>query len=175
MHAAMHSPTAMSRLVNLHGPGFPELRLWALRTLLCVPGVRSALARVVRIAPLRWAHANVHYYDESLKSLEEARVYGEPLGTPEGAEAFTRILRDSVDPVEMRRFQRSLAALEGRFVVPLQLIYAAEDPMVPASFGPRFASLLPDAEFVVLEEASHFAHVDATPRFVDAVLPFLQS
>jgi pimeloyl-ACP methyl ester carboxylesterase len=176
MQLALLDPGAMSRLVNLHSPGFPEARLWALRALLSIPGVKALLARIVRIDPVRWAHRNVHYYDESLKSLEEARTYAAPLATPEGAAAFASILRESVDPGEMRRFHRVLAARrEGDgFPIPLQLLYAEEDPMVPASFGPRFAAAIPDAEFVTLKEASHFAHVDATAAFVDVVLPFLE-
>jgi pimeloyl-ACP methyl ester carboxylesterase len=172
MQLALQDPGAMSRLVNLHSPGFPELRLWALRVLLSIPGVQALLARVVRIDPVRWAHRNIHYFDESLKSLEEARTYAEPLSTPDGAAAFARILRDSVDPAEMKRFQTALAGLDG-FPIPLMLLYAQRDPMVPASFGPRFAAAIPDAEFVTLEEASHFAHVDATAAFVQAVTPFL--
>jgi hypothetical protein len=51
------------------------------------------------------AHRNVHYYDESLKSLEEAREYGEPLATASGAESFIRYLADAA---------RALAAYDGR-------------------------------------------------------------
>lgn len=55
-----------------------------------VPGVAAGLRRVVRHDPLRWAHRNVRYYDETLKSLEEAREYGEPLARAAGARSFTR-------------------------------------------------------------------------------------
>jgi pimeloyl-ACP methyl ester carboxylesterase len=37
------------------------------------------------------------------------------------------------------------------------------------------AELLPRADFVWLDRASHFAHVDAADRFVAAVLPFLEA
>lgn len=176
MQLALADPGAMSRLVNLHSPGFPELRLWALRTLLGIPGARALLSGIVRLRPLRWAHRNVHYRDETLKSLEEARTYAAPLSTREGAAAFASILAESVDPAEMRAFQAVLtsrkAAGQG-FPVPLQLVYAAQDPMVPPRFGPAFAEAIPDAEFVLLENASHFAHIDATTDFLAAVEPFL--
>ncbi len=175
MHLALLDPGAMSRLVNLHSPGFPELRLWALRALLSVPGGRALLAALVRFDPVRWTHRNVHYFDESLKSLEEARTYAAPLTTPEGRDAFGRILRDTMNPGEMGRFQSALAGLRdvGGFPIPLQLLYAERDPMVPASFGPRFATAIPDAEFAVLKDASHFAHVDAPEAFLEAAVPFL--
>ena len=45
--------------------------------------------------------------------------------------------------------------------------------MVPPSIGARLARLLPDAEMVWLARASHFAHVDAVPAFLDVALPFI--
>ena len=45
--------------------------------------------------------------------------------------------------------------------------------MVPPSVGERMGALLPGAERVWLDGASHFAHVDATDAFVRAALPFL--
>jgi pimeloyl-ACP methyl ester carboxylesterase len=45
--------------------------------------------------------------------------------------------------------------------------------MVPAIVGERLGKLIPDAEFVWLDEGSHFAHVDATDAFVPLVLDFL--
>jgi pimeloyl-ACP methyl ester carboxylesterase len=47
--------------------------------------------------------------------------------------------------------------------------------MVPPVVGERLAELVPDARIVWLEEASHFAHVDAADRFVEVVLPFLEA
>ena len=75
----------------------------------------------------------------------------------------------------MRAFERALRALDGRFPIPLRLVYARRDPMVPPSVGKRLARLLPSAEMVWLDRASHFAHVDATEPFVESVLEFLQS
>jgi pimeloyl-ACP methyl ester carboxylesterase len=59
------------------------------------------------------------------------------------------------------------------FPVPLMLVYAAKDPIVPPIVGQRLRALVPDAQFVELDEASHFAHVDAAERFVAACEPFL--
>jgi pimeloyl-ACP methyl ester carboxylesterase len=176
MHLALADATAMSRLVNVHSPGAPDARLVALRAVLAVPGVRTVLARVVRRDPLRWAHRNVHYHDESLKSLEEARAYGEPLATVEGAAAFVKYLAETMSPRGVRAFQRQLRDRKARgepFPVPLLLLYAEQDPMVPPRVGDVLAAAIPGARLVRLAEASHFAHVDAVPRFLPPVLDFL--
>ena len=174
MQLALHDPGALSRLVNLHSPGLPTRRMHALRRALDVlPGWKRALGAVISLSPYRWVHRNVHYYDETLKSRQEHREYGDPLGTQEGLAAFLRMLDETVDVRAMARFEDTLRSVK-RFPIPLQLVYAREDPMVPPSVGERLHALLPDAEMVWLDQASHFAHVDATERFVQAVLPFLK-
>jgi len=171
MRAAYMDPGAIGRLVNLHSPGVPTGRMsllyWALRLL---PS-RWALDWLVRRDPERWVHRNVHYFDESLKSREEHRIYAEPLSTREGRRAFHRHLHDALDVREMRRFVKQLR--ETPFPIPLQLVYATRDPVVPPAVGDQLRALVPSAQFVQLSDASHFAHVDAAPRFVEAVRPFL--
>ena len=168
LQRALQAPEAFDRLLVLHAPGLPQARLRALHLALAVPGVGAGLSRVVRRDPRRWAHRNVHYYDESLKSLEEASEYGEPLANEAGAAVFIRYLADSLDPSELRRFVAELEARRGRgeeFPVTTMLAYAREDPMVPPAIGPELHRLLPGAEFRWLDETSHFAHVD-TPAQV---------
>ncbi len=173
MRLALRDPGATSRLVNLHSPGLPTARMRALSAALTVVGdVEPILRWLVWRSPERWVHRNVHYFDETLKSREEHAEYAAPLRTPEGIRAFARMLTETLDVAEMASFERELAARR-RFPIPLSLVYAARDPMVPPSVGDRFRALLPDARFTRLEDASHFAHVDASDRFVDAVLPFL--
>ncbi len=176
MRLALRDPGAMSRLVNEHSPGVPEARLWALGAALAVPGAKALLARLARRAPERWVHRNVHYWDETLKSREEARVYGGQLASAEGSRAFVKHLAETMAPGPVRGFHRALAARKragARFPVPLLLVYAARDPMVPPRFGDVFADLVPDARLVRLDEGSHFAHVDAPEAFLPPVLEFL--
>ena len=109
-----------------------------------VPGVAAVLRRVVRHDPYRWAHRNVHYYDETLKSREEAREYGEPLAGAAGARSFTSWLRDSLDPRDLRAFARDLERRRDAgtaFPIPLQLTYAREDPTVKPDNGERLREL----------------------------------
>ena len=173
MRAAMLDPTAMNRLVNLHSPGVPTARMhalwWVLRML---PG-RLLVDRLVRRDPERWVHKQVHYYDENLKSREEHREFSTPLKLAEGRRSFHSNLYDTLNVREMQRFVRELSAKP--FPIPLCLVYADRDPVVPPIVGDKLRKLVPAAQFIQLTEASHFAHVDASERFVDAVLPFLTS
>jgi pimeloyl-ACP methyl ester carboxylesterase len=176
LRLALRDPGAIGRLVDLHSPGVPLARLWALCGATRLPGAERLLRWLVHRDPELWVHRNVHYYDETLKSREETRVWAEPLRSDEGAAAFFRTLRDTVDPRPMRALVLELAARRDRgepFPVPLLLVYAATDPMVPPQVGDQLAALIPSAEFVRLDEASHFAHVDATERLVAAITPFL--
>jgi pimeloyl-ACP methyl ester carboxylesterase len=175
MRLALTDEGAMDRLLNMHSPGVPELRLVALRAALSVPGARAILTRRVQGDVLRWAHANVHYYDESLKSLEEAHAYGDVLATEGGMRAFLGYLADTMDIGPIREFQRTLVDRKARgeaFPVPLLHVYARRDPMVP----PRFGAILAErtgAPIAWIEQGSHFAHVDAPEAFLGHALPFL--
>jgi len=179
MTLALKDPGAMSRLVNLHSPGVPTARMRALRMAIDVlPAWKRAVSLAIQASPERWVHRNVHYFDETLKSREEHREYAAPLRTPDGLSAFLRMLDETVD---VRAMERWVQTLEGRrargerFPIPLQLVYARRDPMVPPAVGERLAALVPDAELVWLEDASHFAHVDATDSFLARALPFLEA
>lgn len=173
MRLAIERPSAIRRLVCIHAPMFPLPRMHALRFATRLPGASALLHALVRRDPLRWAHRNVHYYDESLKSLEEAREYGMPLATREGSDAFFHYLADTLDPRAFGEFARTLATVRP-FPVPLMLLYTKEkDPMVPPEIGEKLAALLPEAKMVWLERASHFPHVDAPRATLDALGEFL--
>jgi pimeloyl-ACP methyl ester carboxylesterase len=174
MRLALLDPGAMRRLVNLHSPGLPTPRMHALSAAFAIlPRPASVLGRLVRWNPERWVHKNVHYYDETLKSREEHREYARGLLDDGGIEAFAGNLSETLDASEMARFERNLREL-GKFPIPLQLVYAERDPMVPPSVGERLSTLLPDARFERLSAASHFAHVDAPEAFLRVAVPFLE-
>jgi pimeloyl-ACP methyl ester carboxylesterase len=176
MRRALDAPGSFERLVNIHSPASPDARLRALHATLTVPGVASALAWYVRRSPERWAHRNVHYYDETLKSREESREYGHPLATHAGARIFVHWLRDTLAPADLAGF---LAELEQRrdrgepFPVPLLLLYASQDPIVPPAAGHVIQELVPEARLEWLEHSSHFAQVDSPDQVVRTLLDFL--
>lgn len=178
LQRALLEPRSFSRIVVVHAPAIPQARLRALHLALKVPGVSWALARVVQRDPLRWAHRNVHYYDETLKSLEEAREYGEPLSTKSGVQSFIRYLADSLDPAEMAKFVAELEERRDRgrpFPAPVMLVYARQDPIVPPKIGPKLHALIPDAEFHRLEQSSHFAQVDSPAQLAELATKFLKA
>lgn len=176
LHLALMDPDAMGRLLVTHAPGVVTPRLRALHAAMRVPGASSLLGAMVARDPERWVHRNVHYRDESLKSREEARVYAEPLRSAVGRAGFASWLRDGLDVGTMGRFQRSLRRRVRRrqpLGVPVRLLYATTDPMVPPSVGRQLAKLLPDAELVWMEDTSHFMHVDTPEAFLAASVPWL--
>jgi pimeloyl-ACP methyl ester carboxylesterase len=173
MRAALLDGSAMSRLVNIHSPGPSGARYVALHTALSLPPLRALLSWWVRRAPRRWAHRNVHYFDESLKSVEEAGEYGDPLGTPDGAGAFIRFLWHTFRPAELREFMGLIA--QQPFPIPLLLLYSRMDPLVPPSVGPALQAAVPAAQLTWLEDTSHFAHVDTPEKVLAAMRGFLTS
>ncbi len=171
MHHAMMDPNAYSRLVDIHSPASPDFRYRALGAALSVPGATSLLASLIGKDGRRWTHKNVHYYDETLKSLEEAEEYARPLRTREGVDAFRRYMKETLAPRGFSALADKLRATP--FPIPLMLLYATTDPLVPPENGDYLARLVPGAKLVKLERTSHFAHVDTPSQAVDALLPFL--
>ena len=176
MWLALRDPEAVDQLINIHSPGVPTPRLKWLRTLGGLPGVPRLVAWLARRNPNKWAHENVHYFDESLKSKEESRTYGEPISTRDGSMSFAKYLTETLDTRRMREFVEELEHRreEGlAFPSPLLLLYAERDPMVPPEIGARLAELIPSADHRTMTDASHFAHIDAPDRCVDEILRFL--
>ena len=176
MRLVLDDEKIFSRLVNVHSPVLPSLKLWALKTALSLPLSRTVLDRMVAHNPRRWVHRHVHYFDETLKSYEEAREYAAPLDRGPGRAAFASWLGDGLDPRDLAAFAESLRRRRDGgvpFPVPLLLLYARTDPMVPPEMGDRLAELVPDARLAWLEESSHFAHVDTPEPFLRVVLPFI--
>jgi len=169
MHA-MREPGAFAKLVNIHSPASPDFKYRALGALLSLPGTTSLLGALVGKDGRRWTHKNVHYYDESLKSLEEAEEYALPLRSPEGLAAFRSYLKDAVAPAGFVALAKALG--EKPFPVPLLLLYATTDPLVSPKNCEYLAKLVPAAKVVWIDKSSHFAHVDTPDAVVTAVTEF---
>lgn len=177
MWLALSEPDALGPLVNVHSPGIPTSRLKFLGAAAAVPGIERFIAWLARRNPERWAHRHVHYFDESLKSREEAAAYGKPLSTSEGSRTFAKYLTETLATDRMVDFVDRLEQLrssEDGFPVPLDLIYADRDPVVPPDIGERLAELVPEASLTRMSGVSHFVQVDAPDRFADRVREFLE-
>lgn len=177
MHLAKKSPQTMSHLINIHSPAFPTLKMRLLHFVLRPHFIRKLLARLVQKDTRRWAHKNVHYYDESLKSLEEANEYGRPLIEENGVWTFISYLYETLAPRSFEGLINSLKLArqsDEDFPVPLLLIYARTDPMVPPQIGRKLFDLIPEAKLIWLDESSHFAHIDSTEELLEPILEFLK-
>ena len=173
---ALQDSASFERLSVLHPPTHATPRTIGLHAGMRVPGIPQILSRLVRRDPLRWAHGNIHYYDESLKSLEEAREYGEPLASAAGAGSFLRYLRDSLGPREQHALSDELKLRRDArepFPMALQIVYASEDPTVPPKTGRSLHALIPQAEYHCLDRTSHFMQVDSPDRLAALLTTFL--
>lgn len=173
MRAAMRAPKTFSKLVNIHSPAAPEFKYRALGAILSLPGARALLRALVGRDGRKWTHKNVHYYDESLKSLEEAEEYAAPLRTAAGLAAFASYLKDSVSAAGFADFARELH--DKPFPIPLLLLYATYDPLVSSANAQFLAKLVPSAKLEMIERSSHFAHVDTPEVVIDAATRFFES
>ncbi|HEV2777144.1 MAG TPA: alpha/beta hydrolase [Solirubrobacteraceae bacterium] len=177
MHTALRDPATFDRLAVIHAPAVLDLRLAGLHVGLRLPLAKAIFERVVRRAPRRFAHKNVRYYDETLKSLEEAHEYGAPIASAAGARALIRYLDDALDPRELRTFERVLRRRRDSgagFPVRLMLAYSREDPTVPPEHGPRLHALVPGAELHWIERSSHFPQVDRPAALAELLASFLE-
>jgi pimeloyl-ACP methyl ester carboxylesterase len=158
----------------MHAPGFPQFRLSAVRFLLAFRGGRLLARWVMCRDPEGFAARNIHYHDPSLMSREEAREYGSIFRDRDRTEVFIRILRESLDPSAMHELEKRLLEIrKGQQVpVPTRLFWARQDVIVPPSFGLRYQKLLPAAELIWFDRASHFLQVDDPEGTVQGILRF---
>jgi pimeloyl-ACP methyl ester carboxylesterase len=172
-------PPLARRFVLMHAPGYPLVRTRLLASVFHAPGLGPALASLVaRTAhrfPQKFVEKNVHYSRKDMMSEEECAEYGRLFETLDGARVFAKILEESLDPedhaaviAELRERGRAGAALP----CPVKVLYARKDVMVPPAFGPRFHEDIPGSEFVWMDDASHFLHVDAPERTVAEIAGF---
>lgn len=165
-------------MINIHSPAVPLPRLRLMHAALSIPGAPATLRWWIQRDTTRWAHRIVHHYDETLKSLEEAHEYSDPLTTGQGAAAFISYLCDVMDPSGFGEFRDTLARIRDSgqpFPTPLLLIYSRQDPLVPPSVGDRLAALVPAATLQWIDQSSHFAHVDSPTAASGAVVDFLDN
>jgi len=171
MHLGLQDPAAARCIVANHAPGTPHPRYSVLHALLSTRAGRGLLRLLVQRDPRRWVWRNVHYHDETLKSLEELDEYGAPLGTDEGFGCFAKSLHETLAPAGFQSFVRDLG--RAPFPVPLLLVYARQDPMVPPQVGEDLVKIARGSKLRWIDGTSHFSHVDTPEEMCQAILPFL--
>ena len=60
-----------------------------------------------------------------------------------------------------------------RITVPTQLLWGAEDRVVPPDYGRRFAAAIPGAQFSLIEGAGHYPHIEKPEAFAAALDQFV--
>jgi pimeloyl-ACP methyl ester carboxylesterase len=60
-----------------------------------------------------------------------------------------------------------------RITVPTQLLWGAEDRVVPPDYGKRFAAAIPGAQFSLIEGAGHYPHIEQPEAFGVALDKFV--
>jgi len=107
-------------------------------------------------------------------SREEAREYGSIFRDRDRTEVFIRILREGLDPSAMRELEERLSEIRDSkgMRAAVRLFWAREDAMVPPTFGLKYQELLPTADLVWFDRASHFLHVDDPERTVREIVRF---
>lgn len=167
-------PDQVRKLIVMHAPGFPQFRLSAMQLLLAFHSGRTLARWMMCRDPEGFAARNIHYYDPSLMSREEAREYGAIFRDQDRTEVFFRILRESLDPGAMQELEERLLKIRDSkgTLAPVRLFWARQDTMVPPAFGLKYQELLPTAELVWFDRASHFLHVDDPERTVREIVRF---
>ncbi|MDD5224005.1 MAG: alpha/beta hydrolase [bacterium] len=172
---ALDHPEQVDRLVVIHCPGFPMFRLKALAFLLKI----DPLVRAYQAFTLRFAHQfvrnSIFYQDKNLLSEEEVKEYGRLFASPEGAVAFTRILKESLDSKASAEIISRLAKMkdEGKkFPFPVLLMFTDKDRLVPAEFGDRFHEIIPGSRLEKFADTSHFIHVERPEETVKLIREF---
>lgn len=169
-------PTQVRRLIVIHAPGFFQFQSFALWVFLASSLGRAFFRKIIFRDPEGFVARNIHYYDPTIMSREEAREYSSIFHDQARTDVFIRIFRESFNPRHMRELVRRLSAMkqDGRLMVPIRLFWAKRDVLVPASFGYRYQKLLPSTELVWFDNAGHFVQVDDPERTVREIMRFDQ-
>lgn len=174
LRALMLDDSIARRFVLEHAPGYPMFRSRFVTSTLAARGIGPALGRLVAKIANRWPQwfvsMNVHYARKDMLCREECIEHGRPFETLDGARVFMRIMAESIDPKEHAAILAELRAhpLE----IPVRIIYARKDTMVPPWMGEKYHADMPGSELVWMDDASHFLHIDAPERTVAQIVDF---
>lgn len=174
IRALLDAPELARRFVMMHSPGYPLLRTAASSVLFETPvlgrGAQELIAHVAHRYPKWFIAKNVHYARTDMMSHEETNEYGRIFDTLDHARVFAKILAESLTAKEHAAIIARLREAPPK--VPIALLWAREDPMVPPAFGHEYHRDLPGSKIVWFDDASHFMHVDVPSLVVDELLAF---
>lgn len=170
----LDDPALARRFVMMHSPGYPLTRTAASSVLFGTPllgnGARELIARVAHRYPKWFISKNVHYARKDMMSHEETTEYGRIFDTIDHARVFAKILAESLTAKEHAALIARLRKAPPQ--LPIELLWAREDVMVPPAFGHEYHRDLPGSKIVWFDDASHFMHVDEPEKVVAELLAF---
>lgn len=69
--------------------------------------------------------------------------------------------------------KQDVSNIAPKIKTPTLLIYGAQDQTTPPELGRRIASLLPNSNLVVINEAGHYVHLDQTDQVINKIKTWL--
>ena len=163
--AARH-PERVRRLVLIDSAGFnldPSRRPLILRLLGFGPVAAALDALPVRRRVVTAALRQV-FYDRAHVTPEKVEEYLAPLARPGATEAIRSLLA--------RQAAFGLPALVREVRVPTMIVWGRNDRWIPAADADRFASAIPAARKVVLEECGHVPQEERPAELVHLLEEF---
>ena len=163
--AARH-PERVRRLVLIDAAGFnldPSRRPLILRLLGFAPVAAALDALPIRRRVVTTALRQV-FHDPSLVTPEKVEEYLAPLARPGATEAIRSLLA--------RQAAFGLPAVVREVRVPTLIIWGRDDRWIPVADADRFASAIPAARKVVLEECGHVPQEERPAEVVRLVKEF---
>jgi pimeloyl-ACP methyl ester carboxylesterase len=174
LQALLNDESLARRFVIMHSPGYPLVRTAVSSLLFRAPGLgagaRWLIAQAAHRHPKWFIAKNVHYARTDMMSHEETQEYGRIFDTLDHARVFAKILDESLTAKEHAAVIARLRSAPPK--LPVLLLWARKDVMVPPDFGPKYAADLPGSKLVWFDDASHFMHVDTPERVVDELVAF---
>jgi pimeloyl-ACP methyl ester carboxylesterase len=163
--AARH-PERVRRLVLIDSAGFnldPSRRPLILRLLRFGPVAAALDALPIRRRVVTAALRQV-FYERARVTPEKVEEYLAPLARPGATEAIRSLL--------VRQTALGLPALVAEVRVPTLIVWGRNDRWIPAADADRFASAIPAARKVVLEECGHVPQEERPAELVHLLEEF---
>ena len=163
---AVHHAARVSRLALVSSIAFGD---WFTRDLRLA---RLAMPLLGQLPPswlLSMVRAEVERgYVDPGRAAHALDKFGRPFTTPAGRDA----LRAHIVALD-RGETRALAASLPRVAVPTAVVWGADDPFLPVTFGRRLAAAIPHASFDVVPDARHFLPDDCPRPLADLLATLL--
>jgi len=160
--AAQH-PDRVERMVLMGAAGLPFPISAGLEK---VWGYQPSL-EAMRDLMTTFAHNPALVKDEIVRSRYEASI------RPGAQEAYA-----SLFPEPRQRWLDALATDEAKLAAlphPTLVIHGRDDVIVPPALSVRFNQLIPNSELHIFGNCGHWTQIEKRDRFVELVMPFLQS